>query len=111
MKTRNAMREINGKDLTDELTRKRFVCAHCGSTWIEPVDPIVANEDGRREGLLLRIDVESEICQVCWLQPRDCQMCWLQVKECQKCGSKDVYEVRSAEEVSKVICQSSSEEG
>jgi len=104
MKSKKALQEINGRDLTDELTRKRFVCAHCGSTWIEPIESIVAHEDGGREDLFLRIGRESEICQMCWLQPRDCQMCWLQARECQKCGSKDVYEVRFAEQVSEVIC-------
>lgn len=93
MKPKNAPRGITGRDLADELTRKRFACAHCGSTWIELIGSIVAREDDRREDLVLRAGMVSETCQ----------MCRLQVRECQKCGSKDIYEVRFAEEASKAM--------
>lgn len=88
--------ELHGIDstaLASELTRRRFACAHCGSTWIELIGSIVAHEDGGREDLLLKAGMVSEVCQTCRLQAR----------ECQKCGSKDVYEVRFVEQVSKTI--------
>lgn len=103
MKSKGSLRGVNGRGPMEGLTR-RFVCAHCGSTWVEPTGSVVPQEDKGRGELFLRFDMKSEICQTCRLQASDCQMCWLQDRECQKCGSKDVYEVRFAEEVAKVIC-------
>lgn len=71
-----------------ELSKKRFACAHCGSTWIELVGSIVGQEEGS-EDLYLRIGMESE----------NCQMCRFRLLECQECGSKDVYEIRFADEI------------
>jgi len=110
MGPRKTVRKADGRDLTDELTRRRYVCARCWTTWTEPGGSVVVNEKGGGKGLPPRVDVESEICQVCQLTTRDCQMCWLQARVCQKCGSKDVYEVGSAEGVAQAICRSSPEE-
>lgn len=72
---------------TEELTKKRFACANCGSTWIESVGLVVWHTDGN-EDIYLRIGMESENCQTCKFRSR----------ECQECGSKDVYEIRFSEE-------------
>jgi len=88
MKLKEIIQEIESRNSSEELTRKRFACAHCGSTWIEFVGLVVGRRDGN-EDLCLRIGMESENCQTCRMQAR----------ECQKCGSKDVYEIRFAEEI------------
>ncbi len=92
MKLKEIMQEIENRNSTEELTKKRFACASCGSTWIELVGLIVAQKKGN-EDLCLRIGMESETCQTCRMQAR----------ECQKCGSKDVYEIRFSEELSEDI--------
>ena len=75
------LQEIEHRHLTGELTKKRFACAHCGKTWIEPAGLVVARKDGI-EDVVLRIGMDSE------------------ARECQKCGtSEDVYEIRVGEEV------------
>jgi len=86
------IKEIENRKTAGDLGKKRVACAHCGSTWIEIVGLIV----GRREGsddLCLRMGMESENCQTCRFRP----------SECPKCGSKDVYEIMFAEEVSKEV--------
>jgi len=68
------------------LSRKRFACAHCGSTWVELVGLVVGQKDGV-EDLCLRIGMESD----------NCQSCRYRSLECRECGSKDVYEIMLAE--------------
>lgn len=89
MKLKEILQEIENRDSREELTKKRFACATCGSTWIELVGIVVGHKDGR-EDLCLRIGMEPETCQVCRMRAR----------ECQECGSKDVYEIRFEEEIS-----------
>ena len=86
------LQEIEKRDATEELTKKRFACAHCGSTWIELVGLIVGHTDGK-EDLCLRIGIESENCQTCKSRPR----------ECQECGSTDVYEIGFSKDISEEI--------
>jgi 5-methylcytosine-specific restriction endonuclease McrA len=85
---KEVLQEIEKGNPTEALERKRFACAHCGSTWNELVGLVVVHNDGNEE-LCLRIGME----------PDSCQMCRLQARECQKCGSKDVYEISFAKEV------------
>jgi len=92
MKLKEALQEIENRSSTEELTKKRFACAHCGKTWIELVGLVVAHKDGK-EDLCLRIGMESETCETCRMKAR----------ECQGCGSKDVYEIRFSEEVSEEV--------
>jgi len=92
MKLKEALQEIESRNSTEELTKKRFACAHCGITWIELVGLVVAQKDGS-EDLCLRIGMESETCETCRMKAR----------ECQQCGSKDVYEIRFAEKVSEEV--------
>ena len=86
------IKEIENRKNTGELSKKRVACAHCGSTWIELVGLIIGHKEGA-EDLCLRIGMEAENCQTCRFRP------W----ECQECGSKDVYEIRFAEEVSEEV--------
>jgi len=88
MKLKEAIQEIENRNSTEELTKKRFACAHCGKTWIELVGLVIGSKDGK-EDLCLRIGMEPETCQTCRMKAR----------ECQECGSKDVYEIRFAEEM------------
>lgn len=88
MKLKEIIQEIDNRKSTEELTRKRFACAHCGNTWIELIGLVVGQKDGK-EDICLRMGMESETCQ----------MCRLNARECQKCGSKDVYEVGFSKEV------------
>ncbi len=83
------IKEIENRKKTGELSKKRVACARCGSTWIELVGLIVGKKEGS-EDLCLHIGMESENCQSCRFRPL----------ECQECGSKDVYEIMFAEEVS-----------
>jgi len=89
MKLKEVIQEIENRNSTEELAKKRFACAHCGTTWIELVGLVIGRKDGK-EDLCLRIGMESETCETCRMKAR----------ECQECGSKDVYEIRFAEEVS-----------
>jgi len=89
MKLKEILQEIENRNSTEELTKKRFACATCGITWIELVGLVIGQKDGK-EDLCLRIGMESETCETCRMKAR----------ECQKCGSKDVYEIRFADEVS-----------
>jgi len=82
------IKEIQSRKNTGDLSKKRVACAHCGSTWIELVGLIIGHKEGS-EDLCLRIGMESENCQTCRFRPL----------ECQECGSKDVYEIRFAEEI------------
>jgi len=82
------IREVESGKKVGKITKKRVACAHCGSTWIELVGLIVT-EKKRSEDVCLRIGIESENCQTCRFRPL----------ECQECGSKDVYEIRFAEEI------------
>lgn len=92
MKLEEAFQEMKKRDLTEELIKKRFACANCGITWTEFVGLVIGRKDGK-EDLCLRIGMESESCQFCRMKAR----------ECQECGSKDVYELRFAEEVSEAV--------
>jgi hypothetical protein len=92
MKLEEIFQEMKNRDSTEELVKKRFACANCGITWIELVGLVIGHRDGK-EDLCLRIGMESETCQVCRMKAR----------ECQECGSKDVYELRFAEEVSEEV--------
>jgi hypothetical protein len=89
MKLEEIFQEMKNRDSTEKLTKKRFACASCGTTWVELVGLVIGHTDGK-EDLCLRIGMESETCQVCRMKAR----------ECHRCGSKDVYELRFAEEVS-----------
>lgn len=89
MEITEIVKEIENRKKTGELSKKRVTCAHCGSTWMELVGLIIGNKEGS-EDLCLRIGMESENCQTCRFRPL----------ECPKCGSKDVYEIRFAEEIS-----------
>jgi hypothetical protein len=92
MKLKEALQELENRDSTEELTKKRFACAQCGTTWVELVGLVIGHKDGD-EDFCLRIGMEPETCQTCRLRAR----------ECQKCRSKDVYEIKFAEEVSEEI--------
>lgn len=95
MKLIETIREIEKRNTTEELTKKRFACAHCGNIWIELVGLVVGHKDGN-EDLCLRIGMDSENCQTCRFRPR----------ECQGCGSRDVYEIRFSKEVSEEVPRS-----
>lgn len=92
MKLEEVFQEMKKRDSTEELIKKRFACANCGITWTEFVGLVIARRDGK-EDLCLRIGMESESCQFCRMKAR----------ECQECGSKDVYELRFAEEVAEEV--------
>jgi 5-methylcytosine-specific restriction endonuclease McrA len=92
MKLEEIFQEMKNRGSTEELIKKRFACANCGTTWIEIVGLVIGHRDGK-EDLCLRIGMESETCQFCRMKAR----------ECQECGSKDVYELRFAEEVSEEV--------
>jgi len=92
LKITEIIKEIENRKKTGELSKKRVTCAHCGSTWIELVGLIVGQKEGS-EDLCLRIGIESENCQTCRYRPL----------ECQECGSKDVYEIMFAEEISEEV--------
>ena len=88
MNLKDVVREIENGKSNEDLTKKRFACAHCGSTWTELVGLVVVRNE-RNESLCLRIGMEPEACQICRLQAR----------ECQECGSKEVYEIDFTREV------------
>jgi hypothetical protein len=88
MNLKDVVKEIENGKSTEELTKKRFACAHCGCTWNELVGLVIVHNNGNEE-LCLRIGME----------PETCQMCRLQARECQKCGSNEVYEISFAKEV------------
>jgi len=92
MKLKEVLQEIENRNSSEELIKKRFACAHCGTTWVELVGLVIGRKDGK-EDLCLRIGMESETCETCRMKAR----------ECQQCGSKDVYEIRFAEEVSEEV--------
>lgn len=83
MKLKEILLEIESRNSTEDLTRRRYACATCGTTWVEPVGLIIGRREGE-EDLCLRIGMESETCETCRMKAR----------ECQDCGSKDVYEIR-----------------
>ena len=89
MEIEEIIEEIRGRKNAGHLSRKRLACAHCGNSWIELVGLIVGHKE-RSEDLYLRIGMESENCQTCRYRPL----------ECQECGSKEVYEIIFAEEIS-----------
>ena len=92
MEITEIIKEIEDRKKTGELSKKRVTCAHCGSTWIELVGLIIGQKKGS-EDLYLRIGMESENCQTCRFRPL----------ECQECGSRDVYEIKFAKEISEEI--------
>jgi len=83
VKLKDILQEIENRDSTEQLERKRYACATCGTTWVEAVGLIIGRKEGQ-EDLCLRIGMESETCETCRMKAR----------ECQDCGSKDVYEIR-----------------
>lgn len=89
MKLAEVSQEIDRMNSIQELTKKRFACASCGTTWLEPVGLVIGKQMGS-EDICLRIGMESEACQVCRMKPRTCH----------KCGSKDTYEIRFNREIS-----------
>ena len=89
MKLADAFHEINQRESNEELVKKRFACASCGSTWIELVGLVIGRKSGK-EDLCLRIGLESDACQACRMKTRTCQ----------ECGSKDTYELRFEKEIS-----------
>jgi len=89
LKIPEVTREFESRKEEGELIKKRVTCASCGSTWIELVGLVVGHKEGT-EDLCLRIGMESENCQTCRFRPL----------ECKECGSKDVYEIMFAEEIS-----------
>ncbi len=91
MKLAEVFQDLNNENLTEDLSKKRFACASCGTTWIELVGLVVMHRDGK-EDLCLQIGMESDACQVCSMKAR----------KCLDCGSSDVYELRFKEEVSEV---------
>jgi hypothetical protein len=92
MKMEETLRGIEERNITEELTRKRFACAGCGNTWVELIGLVVAHRDGK-EDLCLRIGLESENCQTCRFRPR----------KCQECGSPNVYEIMFSEAASEEV--------
>jgi len=89
LKITEIIKEIENRTGEGELIKKRVTCAGCGSTWVELVGVVVGRKEGS-EDLCLRIGMESENCQTCRFRPL----------ECKECGSKDVYEIMFAEEIS-----------
>ena len=89
MRFTEIVKEIENRREEGELNKKRVACASCGSTWVELVGMVVGQKEGS-EDLCLRIGMESENCQTCRFRPL----------ECKECGSKDVYEITFAEEIS-----------
>jgi hypothetical protein len=83
VKLKEILQEIESRNSTENLTKRRYACATCGTTWVEPIGLIVGHKDGE-EDLCIRIGMESETCETCRMKARACQ----------DCGSKDVYEVR-----------------
>ena len=92
MEITEIIKEIENRKKIEKLSKKRVTCARCGSTWIELVGLIVGRKEGS-EDLCLRIGMESENCQTCRYRPL----------ECLECGSKDVYEIMFAEEISEEV--------
>ena len=92
MRFQEALEKIEAKNFFEELTKKRFACAHCGKTWIELVGLVAGLKDGN-EDIYLQIGVESDICQACRFRPRACP----------ECGSKDVYEIKFSAEIPKDV--------
>ena len=83
MKLVEVLQELGSRESVEELDKRRFTCASCGTTWIEVVGLVFGREAGK-EDLCLRIGMESEACHVCRMKTRTCQ----------ECGSRDVYELR-----------------
>ncbi len=92
MEITEVVKQIENRKKMGELSKRRVTCARCGSTWIELVGLIVGHKEGS-EDLCLRIGMESENCQACRYRPL----------ECRECGSKDVYEIMFAEEISEEV--------
>jgi hypothetical protein len=92
VKIAEVTKELENRKEAGELIKKRVACASCGSTWIELVGVVVGQKEGT-EDLCLRIGMESENCQTCRHRPL----------ECKECGSKDVYEIMFAEEISEDV--------
>jgi hypothetical protein len=82
MKLKEIIQEMEGREYTEKLAKKKFACTHCGNTWTELVGLVVAHDEEDKD-LCLQIGMEREGCRKCGLQAR----------ECQKCGSRDIYEV------------------
>jgi len=83
MRLKEALEKLENKNSSEELTKKRFACAHCGKTWTELVGLVAGLKEGNEE-FYLQIGVESEICETCRFRPRACP----------ECGSKDSYEIK-----------------
>jgi hypothetical protein len=89
LETIEIVKEIESRKITGDLSKKRVVCARCGSTWIELIRLIVVEKEGS-EDFCLHIGYGIKKFQTCRFRPL----------ERPKCGSKDVYEVKVAEKVS-----------
>lgn len=92
MEILEVIREIESGKKVGEITKRRIACAHCGSTWIEIVGLIVRQKE-ESDDTCLRFGMESENCQSCRFRPY----------ECKECGSRDVYEIGLAREVSEEV--------
>jgi len=90
LKVTEIVKEIENRGAEGDLIRKRVACAGCGSTWTEYVGSVIGHKEGT-EDISLRIGIESE----------NCQTCRHRALECPKCASKDVYEIKFAEEIPK----------
>jgi hypothetical protein len=86
------IKEIEKREKTGTLRKKRVTCIHCGRTWIEFVGVIIGHQEGL-EDLCLRIGIESENCFGCR---------WRALK-CEKCNTNDVYEVAFPKEIHEEI--------
>lgn len=88
MEIAEVIREIDNRNKTGKLVKKRVTCIHCGKTWIEIVGLIVGHKEGS-EDLCLRIGMESENCFACRWRPL----------KCEKCNTNDVYEISFLNEI------------
>ncbi len=89
MKIAEVFNELSQREPQEELVKKRFACASCGSTWVELVGLVIGKRSGN-EDLCLRIGLESDACQSCMQKTRVCQ----------ECGSKDTYELKFEKDIS-----------
>jgi hypothetical protein len=87
MKLKEMVQEMEDSGFMEDLTKKRFACAHCGSIWTEFV------------GLVTARSKQGDFCLQIGMEREDCRKCGLRARECQKCGSRDVYEVGLVETV------------
>jgi len=92
MRLKEALERMENKNSSEELTKKRFACAHCGKTWTELVGLVAGLKEGNEE-LYLQIGTEAETCQTCRFRPRACP----------ECGSRDAYEIKFSAGISNAV--------